>query len=68
MIDPEFVEDVVKGGRVNFGGSWLTVDGIELILEVLKRRPDLHIEGVGGVGTLLEIGAYLASIGGKNAR
>jgi hypothetical protein len=65
MFDPEFIEACVKSGRVNFGGSWLTIDRIELILEVLRRRPDLQIEGVGGVGTILEIGAYLANIGGK---
>ncbi len=65
MTDPKFVDDVVEGGRINFGGSWLTIDSIELILEVLKRRPDLHIEGVGGVGTLMQIGAYLATMGKK---
>lgn len=61
-MDPELIKACVDTGRINLSNSCIGIQHLEVILTVLRLRGDLHIENVGGVMSLIELGAYLRSI------
>lgn len=61
-MDAEIIKSCVESGKININNSCIGIRELEIILTVLSLRPDVHIENVGGVMSLIEFGAWLRSI------